>query len=96
VPGESVWGPVPITATVAPGPRKPPRCAAVSMPSAMPEMMVRPAALSDSENFSAFTTPCVVALRLPTTASAGVDSNSVRPFAYSSTGGSGMSSSAGG
>ncbi len=42
--------------------------------------MVSPASLSACANDSALATPCAVALRLPTIASAGCCSNSLRPF----------------
>ena len=65
-----------------------PICAAASMPNARPDTTVRPDADSVCAKRSAFCMPCTVALRLPTMASAGRDNNAMRPFAYSSGGGS--------
>ncbi len=80
-------GPVPITATVEPAPRRPPAWAAASIPSASPDTMVTPAALSAAAKAAALALPWAVALRLPTMASPGAASNSAQPATYSRVGG---------
>ena len=50
-------GPVPTTAMLLPAPASPPRCAAVSMPSARPLTMARPAADNAAAKASASAHP---------------------------------------
>jgi hypothetical protein len=79
--GYTTSTPVPSTAMVEAAPARPPRCAAASMPAASPETMLRPASLSARAKLSALRSPCAVALRLPTMASAWRWSSSTRPCA---------------
>ena len=64
------------------------------MPSARPLTTVTPERASAVEKPSAFAMPCCVALRLPTMAMAGRFSNSSRPIAKSTVGGSDVASNA--
>ena len=92
--------PIVNTATVDAPVRRPPSCACVSMPSASPDTMVRPAACNARANWRALSAPWAVGLRLPTMAKQrpagkGLAAHIAEgPMPYSAKGGSSVSSSA--
>ena len=80
--------PHPNTAIVFPPASSVPRCAAVSMPRAMPLITPTPSPARSPASFSATAVPYGVGFRVPTTATMIADSSPTSPRQNSTVGGS--------